>query len=118
MTMRQTEKMVSLDPQALTAEQKAKPKRRYMRAVDAREYLGGVSSSAFWSWVQQGRLAPGKRLSSHFVVWDVEDLDRFVRESEDASEPSKTWGQNNIEELIAKKKAVQALEDCEGGDAA
>ncbi len=116
--MTKTEKLVSLDPQTLTAKQKATPKRRYLRSVDAREYLGGASSSAFWSWVQQGRLAPGKKLSSHFVVWDVEDLDRFVRESEDASEPSKTWGQNNIEELVAKKKAAQALEDCKGGDVA
>ena len=49
----------------------------YYRAKDAAEYLG-IHKSTFWLWVQEGRIAKGKKLSPRCTVWPREELDRFV----------------------------------------
>jgi predicted DNA-binding transcriptional regulator AlpA len=48
-----------------------------MRPKDCADYLG-ICISAFWCWVQMGKIPAGIKLSNRCMVWRKSTLDAFV----------------------------------------
>lgn len=55
----------------------------HLRAKGAAAYLG-ISTSTFWRWVSEGRIAKGTRLSARCTVWRREALDAFLKRQAEA----------------------------------
>ena len=57
---------------------------KYLRAKKCAEYLN-IAETTFWHWVSDGLIKKGIRLSARVTVWNIEDLNDFIKRRQKAT---------------------------------